>query len=165
MFWIVPSVMKIGVINHCMWKLDRRKEMSLLTLINSKWDDDCNWNWSFKSKWQVKRASLRHLEVMITPNKINSRNITNYTKFYHIISMSSFFFRAPLPFANRITFCVVLFCLLFHLLIVFVFFCLLFEKHWKKCDLVKNLSHARKPVKCDNMGNKEYTYICLVVNM
>ena len=79
----------------------------------------------------------------------------------------AFFLRAHLPFANHTTFCVALFCLLFHLLIVFVFlsFCLLFEKHWKKCDLVRNLSHARKPVKYENMGNKEHTYICLAVNM
>ena len=85
----------------------------------------------------MKRASLRHLEVMITPNKINSRNITNYTKFYHIISMSSFFIRAPLPFANRTTFCVVLFCLLFHLLIVFVFFVFCLRNNERNVTLLK----------------------------
>ena len=66
-------------------------------------------------------ATTSDVKVMIKPDKINCWNITNYIKFYHIISMSSFFIRAHLPFSNRTTFCVVLFCLLFHLLFVFVF--------------------------------------------
>ena len=109
----------------------------------------------------MKRASLRHLKVMIMPNKINCRNISNY----FIISFRCLHFSFGHPCLSLTVQLFVLCCFVSCFTFKLFFFCLLFEKHWKKCDLVRNLSHARKPVKCVSMGNKENTYICLAVNM